>query len=254
MSPELEAAIQAAREAGRLQSRRFRRQQDVENKADDTPVTATDRESEARIRRRLYASFPTYGFLGEEGGETSGEGSVRWIVDPLDGTKKYVRGLPFFGPCIALERDGELVLGVMYLPAMKEMYWAEAGGGAFLNGQSIHVSMVDRLERAYVVLGDDAGFLERGWGAALEAAVGATYHDPGFLDLYTYGCLAAGRIDGIVMVGEAPWDIAAASVIVEEAGGRLTDFAGLRSVYHGTSVTSNGQIHNSLLALLQNCR
>ncbi len=254
MSPELEAAIEAAREAGRLQLRRFRRRQAVEQKADDTPVTATDRESEALIRRRLEAAFPGCGFLGEEGGETATASAVRWIVDPLDGTKKYVRGLPFFGPCIALERDGELQLGVMYLPAMKELFWAERGAGAFLNGQPIAVSSTPTLDRAYVVRGNEMEFFGRGWNASIMAVAAATYHDPGFLDLYSYASLACGRIDAIVMVGEAPWDIAAASVIVEEAGGRLTDFQGRRTVNSGVSVTSNGLLHDALLALLRDCR
>jgi histidinol phosphatase-like enzyme (inositol monophosphatase family) len=254
LSPELEAAIRAAQQAGRLQMRRFRRAQAVEQKADDTPVTATDRESEALIRRQLEASFPDYGFLGEEEGETTGAGAVRWIVDPLDGTKKYVRGLPFFGPCVALERDGKLQLGVMYLPALKEMLWAERGAGAFLNGEAVHVSSTASLDRAYVVRGYESEFFRRGWGPTIQRVASSTYHDPGFLDLYTYACLASGRIDAIVMVDEAPWDIAAASVIVEEAGGRLTDFQGERSVHHGTSVTSNGLLHDELLALLRDCR
>jgi fructose-1,6-bisphosphatase/inositol monophosphatase family enzyme len=230
MSAELDVAIEAARDAGRLQLRRFRKGQSVRTKADDTPVTKTDLESEARIRERLQVAFPSYGFLGEEGGEVPTGGAARWIVDPLDGTKKYVRGLPFFGPCIALERDGVLQLGVMYLPAMRELLWAERRSGAYLNSAPIHVSATDDLARAYVVRGNEPGFLRRGWPEAARAPALTAYHDPGFLDLYSYASLACGRIDGIIMVDEAPWDIAAAAVIIEEAGGRLTDFSGVASV------------------------
>jgi histidinol phosphatase-like enzyme (inositol monophosphatase family) len=253
MSPELEAAIEAARRAGRLQMDRFRRHQAVETKADDTPVTETDRECEALIRAHLVGGFPGYGFLGEESEEVHGEGEAGWIVDPLDGTKKYVRGLPFFGPSIALERDGELQLGVLYLPALGELLWAERGGGAFLNGTPIRVSETVDLARAYVVGGEAIEFFRRGWGGVIEAVAIQSYHDPGFLDLYTYASVACGRIDGVVMVGESAWDIAAASVIVEEAGGQLTDFRGVRTVHSGTSVTSNGRLHEQLLALVASC-
>ena len=254
MSTELDVAIGAARDAGRLQLRRFRKTQSVQSKADDTPVTKTDLESEARIRRRLQEAFPSYGFLGEEGGEVAATAGARWIVDPLDGTKKYVRGLPFFGPCIALERAGKLQLGVMYIPAMRELLWAERGSGAFLNGAPIYVSTTDDLARAYVVRGNEPGFLRRGWPEAARSPAINAYHDPGFLDLYSYASLACGRIDGIIMVDEAPWDIAAAAVIVEEAGGKLTDFSGEVTVHHGTSVTSNGHLHDQLLALVRPCR
>lgn len=253
MSRELEAAIAAARAAGRIQRRRFSRPFPVESKGDDTPVTAADRDSEGVIRRLLEGVVPGCGFLGEESEATPGDGDTRWIVDPLDGTKKFVRGLPFFGPCIALERGRELVLGVLHLPVLKETLWAERGGGAFRNGEPIRVSAERRLDRAYVVYSNEREFFRRGWGPALQAIVERTYHHPGFLDLYSYALLAAGRVDAIVNIGENPWDIAAAQVIVEEAGGRLTDFGGVPGVYAGTAVTSNGHLHGDLLGLVAGC-
>jgi histidinol phosphatase-like enzyme (inositol monophosphatase family) len=250
--------ISAARAAGQLQRRRFRRAHRVETKADDTPVTQTDRESETRIRRILEAFAPDFDFLGEES-YTSDQpleplrtGS-RWIVDPLDGTKKFVRGLPFFGPCLALEEAGNVVAGVIHVPVLNELYVAEAGRGASLNGAPIHVSEQSALDRAYVVYANEVEFYRRGWGATLERLIGSTYHNPGFLDLYTYGALAAGRLDAVVMIGESPWDVAAAQVIVEEAGGRFTDFRGRHTVYGGTTVATNGRIHDDLLTLLADC-
>ncbi|MBM2809305.1 MAG: hisN [Chloroflexi bacterium] len=253
MTGELAAAIAAARAAGRLQRRRFGRRESFQLKADDTPVTATDRDSEDMIRKLLTNAVPGGGFLGEESGETAPEANVasRWIVDPLDGTKKFVRGLPFFGPCIALEVDSELQLGVMHLPAFKQTIWAERGAGAFLDGEPIHVSDQGRLDRAYVVYSSEAEFIRRGWSSALERLIVGSYHNPGFLDLYSYAMLACGRIDAIINIGESPWDIAAARVIVEEAGGRLTDFQGNPTVYAGTAVTSNGHLHEQLLRILR---
>jgi histidinol-phosphatase len=254
MSPELEAALEAAHAAGRIQRRRFRRSMAAEQKADDTPVTATDRDSEAAIRRILLDALPDASFVGEETGESGHNPALRWIVDPLDGTKKFVRGLPFFGPCIALERDGELVVGVIHLPILKETAWAERGAGAFMNGESIHVSDQRPLDRSYLVCGNEAGFLKRGWGVQLERLLNRSYHNPGFLDAYSYVSVACGRVDGIAMVGEAPWDIAAAQVLVQEAGGQLTDFSGTATVASGTSVTTNGRIHDEVLALVADCR
>lgn len=259
MGPELQAAIAAAQAAGRIQRRRFRRPQRVELKADDTPVTRADRESEAVIRRILEPVTPGCEFLGEETSPPALSSPpsalvCRWIVDPLDGTKEFVRGLPFFGPCIALERDGELALGVIHLPALRETVWAERGSGAFLDGRPIRVSGEARIDRAYVVCGNEGEFHRRGWSAARGQLVRSTYHDPGFLDLYSYAALACGRVDAVVMVGEEPWDVAAARAIVEEAGGRFTDFRGSATIYGGTTLATNGPLHERLLPLLRECR
>lgn len=255
MSAELEAAIAAAIAAGRLQQRRFRRRQRVELKPDDTPVTAVDRDSEALIRDMLARALPDAEFLGEESAtrpeSLAPSPAARWIVDPLDGTKKFVRGLPFFGPCIALERGGDLVLGVMHVPLLGETLWAERGAGAHLNGRRVSVSDQVSLSRAYVVYSSEAQFYRRGWGRALERIVTETYHNPGFLDLFSYMALASGRVDAVINIGEAPWDIAAARLILEEAGGRLTDFSGAATVYGGTTLATNGHLHRALLEILE---
>ncbi len=254
MSPELEAAIAAAEAAGRLQRARLRRRLRVELKADDTPVTVVDRDSEALIREALARALPEAGFLGEESASSEEAAAptagTRWVVDPLDGTKKFVRGLPFFGPCIALEQSGELVLGVMHLPMLRETVWAQRGRGAYFNGRPIHVSDQVEIDRAYVAYSSEMEFHRRGWADRLERLIRETYHNPGFLDLYSYVCLAAGRVDAVVNIGEAPWDIAAARIILEEAGGRLTDFTGAATVYGGTTLATNGALHNGLLELL----
>lgn len=263
MSPELRAAIDAARAAGRIQRRHFRHRLAIETKPDATPVTRVDRASEAAIRQVLAPVILGAEFAGEESYEvaegTDPWGRLRastpcWIVDPLDGTRKFVRGLPFFGPCIALQRDGDLVLGVMHLPALGETLWAERGAGAFLNGVEIHVAEPSALDRAYVVIGNQAEFLRRSWGQSLGRLTGSIYHDPGFLDLYSYASLAAGRLDAVVMVGEAPWDVAAARLILEEAGGRFTDFRGAATIYSGTTLATAGSLHDELLPLLAACR
>ena len=263
MSPELRAAIDAALAAGRIQRRHFRRPVEIETKVDDTPVTRVDRASEAAIRKVLAPIIPGAAFVGEESYAGAGIdemwGSVRsaspvWIVDPLDGTKKFVRGLPFFGPCVALQRDGDLALGVIHLPALRETLWAERGEGAYLNGKRIRVAEPTPLARAYVVIGNQSEFYRRPWRQALERLVGLVYHDPGFLDLYSYASLAAGRVDAVVMVGESPWDVAAARVILEEAGGRFTDFQGQPTIYSGTTIASGGPLHDELLPLLADCR
>jgi fructose-1,6-bisphosphatase/inositol monophosphatase family enzyme len=153
-----------------------------------------------------------------------------------------------------LEQDGELCLGVLYLPALGEMLWAERGSGAFLNDKPVRVSVEARVARGFVIVGNEAEFFARGWAASFGDLHGRLYHNPGFLDLYSYATLASGRVDAVVMVGEAPWDVAAARVIVEEAGGRFTDFRGESTVYGGTTIASNGHLHDELLELLGTCR
>ncbi|MEA2639199.1 MAG: histidinol-phosphatase [Chloroflexota bacterium] len=250
MSPELAAALAAARAAGAILRRYYRRIPPVETKADRTPVTVADREAEEAIRRVLEPAIPGAGFLGEETGVTRPDAAIRWIVDPLDGTAKFIRKLPFFGPCIALEREGELILGVASLPMLGETFWAERGAGAFRNGRRIRVSAVDQLEHAYVVRGYERAFYERGLDGVLERLARMTYHNPGFLDLYSYLSIACGRVDAIVDHDEHLWDIAAHRVIIEEAGGRLTDFRGTPTIDADTTIASNGVLHEALLALV----
>ena len=222
----------------------------VRIKSDDSPVTQVDERSEQLIRSTILDQFSQDGFLGEESGEAASANGRRWIVDPLDGTRAYIRGLPTYSCLVALEQDGRVVVGVMYLPALQELYWATAGGGAFCNGETIRVSDCSRLQEAN---GTGLGHLQhRGtpMGDRLLDLLCDLGYVFGFMDGYSYACVASGRLDLCVNLMDKPWDCAAASVIVREAGGRFSDASGVESIYNGSVVASNGYLQGALLDAL----
>lgn len=246
----LPVALAAARRAGRIALRAFGTRLVVETKADRTPVTAIDRAGERAIRRIITRTFPQDGFLGEEFGATGPARGVRWIIDPIDGTKSFIRGIPSWGTLVAREVDGRLDLGVLCLPALGHTLWAVRGGGAFLNGRRIRVSRTRRLGDASVLFGDLEAFEQRGATRRLLRIAGrcAVIRSPG--DCIAYRWVAAGRAEAVIEAAISPWDIAALKVIVEEAGGRLTDWKGRDTHMISDVVATNGLLHAQLLRVL----
>jgi histidinol phosphatase-like enzyme (inositol monophosphatase family) len=245
---ELEAAKKAARMAGAVQLAFRSRAKRVVRKNDHSPVTRVDKKCEEVISRSLNKTFPADGFLGEESGERKGRSGRRWIVDPLDGTRPYIRGLPTHSVLIALEDGQELAAGVVYLPAMGKLYWAQKGGGAFCNGARIRVSRVSRPGNA---LGSVYGLVEHHGtrkSKKLAAVMRQWDYCYGFMDVFTYMCVAGGQVDICINLCDRPWDCAAPACIVEEAGGKYSDIDGNRSVHNGSIVLSNGVLHDKVLA------
>jgi histidinol-phosphatase len=222
----LEVALAAARAAGGRIGHHFRQGVAVEIKPDATPVTVADREAEDGIRAALKAAFPDHAILGEERGR-EGEGAFLWLVDPLDGTKSFVRGTPFFSTQIALMHEGELVLGVSHAPVYGETMWARRGGGAWLDGQRAGVSSVADLGEAVLSLGNVKSLAQdaEGW-KTLGSLVEAVNRTRGYGDFCHYHLLARGALDIVVESDVNILDIAALAVIVREAGGVFTDLAG----------------------------
>jgi histidinol-phosphatase len=244
---ELHFALKAARAAGVVLQSYARKIPPVKMKADRSPVTVADRASEALIRRRLCAAFPNDGFLGEESGCTAGKSGRQWIVDPLDGTRPFIRGIPTWSVLVALEADGDPVVGVIHLPAMGITCWASHGNGTFLNGKPIRVSRVASPAQA---LGTALGFVEKAAardGKRLIALMRTWGYAYGFMDAYSYVCIASGRLDIAVNLLDKPWDCAAAACIVREAGGEFSDIRGKKTVHGGSIVLSNGLLHKSVL-------
>jgi histidinol-phosphatase len=247
--PALTAAIEAARAAGEVALAYYRRGFDVTIKADQTPVTQADREAERVITTILQRHFPGAGFLGEELGE-HGSKDTRWIVDPIDGTKNFVRRVPFWAVLIALEEAGEITTGVVFNPVTDELFTARKGAGAFLNGERLRVSTCDSLKEATVLHSGLRFLREAGYWEGLVRFVDLSYRTRGFGDYYGYGLLAAGKAE-IYLEGDLkPWDVAAVKILVEEAGGRLTDFSGRATIYDGTVLASNGRLHGEGLRVL----
>jgi histidinol-phosphatase len=239
VSPELELALELADLAAPLALTRFHEHGlVVETKADLTPVTEVDRDVETAIVERLARERPDDGVLGEEHGVRAG-GRRRWIVDPIDGTRNYARGIPIWATLVALEEDGEMTLGVVSAPALGRRWWAERGTGAFADGDAIQVSAVDRIEDAVLCFQLEAAPAE---------LVDRCWHARSFGDFWAHMLVAEGAVDGAVdAVGVSLWDMAAVQVIVEEAGGRFSDLTGAPRPDGRGGVTSNGLLHDELL-------
>jgi len=251
-SRELAAALEAARAAAALIRPLYEGGVAVRLKEDASPVTEADERAEEVIRGILARHFPAYGFCGEESGCHRMEAESVWLVDPIDGTKSFVRRTPYFSTQIALMRAGELVLGVSCAPLYQQTAWAEAGGGAFLNGEPVRVSTVGRLADAFVSTGN----LKRlaasdGWGR-LGALIGQIGRIRGYGDFVHYHLLARGALDAVIESDVNILDIAALSVLVREAGGIFTDLDGAPVGLATTSVlATNAALHAAVLAALR---
>jgi len=247
---ELQKAIALATQAGKRQLTAQVQRRVFEIKADGSPVTTVDRECETLIREGLRSAFPEDGILGEEGGMQEGPSGRTWIVDPLDGTRPFIRGIPTYSCLIALEAVGEPVVGVIHLPALKETCWASSGGGAFQNDRPLRVSNTRTLSEA---MGSGLGQVERldtPIGKQLLATMHACDYAYGFMDNYTYACVAAGRLDFCINLLDKVWDCAAAACIVSEAGGAYSDINGNKTIHGGSIIVSNGFLHEAILAAL----
>jgi histidinol-phosphatase len=243
VSPDLELAFRLADAADAISLPYFRSGLPIETKADLTPVTEADRAVETELRGLLAAERPDEAVLGEEQGVSSAGGERRWILDPIDGTRSYARGIPTWATLVALEELGDVSLGVVSAPALGRRWWAERGAGAFANGERMSVSTVARVEDAVLCLPLDT---------RLSEIAARAWHARGLGDFWGHMLVAEGAVDGTVdgAIGLAEWDLAAVQVIVEEAGGRFSDVSGTRRIDSGTAVTSNGLLHDELLAAL----
>jgi histidinol-phosphatase len=251
MDAILNAAIEAAKAAGEIALRYFRTNVRVETKADRTPVTRADRECEARIVEILRAQFPEHGFLGEELGEQPGVVNARWIIDPIDGTKNFIRGIPFFATLIALEENSEITAGVMYSPAINDLLYARKGQGTFANGRHVYVSDVSDLHKAMLVHGGLSDLKVRPYWHPFLRLVDETARQRGFGDALGHSVVICGQAEVALEPEIKPWDVAATKILVTEAGGRFSDFAGAPSIYTDSAVISNGRVHDAVVDILQ---
>ena len=251
MDKRLEVAIAAAQAAGEIALRYFRTPLTVDYKGDRSPVTQADRECEQCIIEVLRQSFPDYGIVGEEFGERGGGARPRWIIDPIDGTKNFIRGVPYFAALIGLEEDGEVTTGVIYAPAVDELLYAQKGTGAFDRNGRLRVSSVGALRDGTVVFGGLDIFRKAGRWDGFERLVWASGRQRGFGDYFGHTFVARGQAEAMVELDLKPWDLAAVKIIIEEAGGRLTDFTGAATIYGGDAIASNGLVHGEIMKLLR---
>ncbi len=251
---ELRFMRRAANEASRLSERCARNGLKIHDKADHSQVTDADLACETAIRQRLGNAFPGYGMLGEEEAETGAtEGfNRRFVIDPIDGTSNFVRGIPSFGPIIALEVNGEIVAGAFNITPLRLHFWAEKGEGAFLNGKRTFVSSVKRVKDAAMSFGNPSRMFHDHAEKPWIRMVRAVKHVRGFGDLLSYGLVAAGRADIAIEAYPKPWDLAEPKIVIEEAGGTFT-VNGKRSIYGKPGdwvVATNGKLHREALKVL----
>jgi histidinol-phosphatase len=245
VSPDLELALRLADAADAISLQRFRTGLAFETKADLTPVTEADRAVEAELRALLREARPGDAILGEELG-TTGSGKRRWILDPIDGTRNYARGIPVWATLVALEMAGEVRIGVVSAPALGRRWWAERGEGAVVNGEQIGVSSVAEIEDAVLSFAVEN---------AVPKIARRAWHVRGFGDFWPHMLVAEGAVDGSIdAIGVAEWDLAAVQVIVEEAGGRFTDFEGVARLDGRSALASNGLLHDELLRSLSGAK
>jgi myo-inositol-1(or 4)-monophosphatase len=248
-----EVAVRAAVAAGQLLRQHFGRPQHVEHKGEIDLVTALDRRAEALIAEHIRAAFPDHAILAEEGTAGGASPEHRWLVDPLDGTTNYAHGYPVFAVSVAYERAGRLVVGAVYDPLREELFLGEAGRGATLNGRPMRVSTTAELSQSLLATGfpyDRALFSAslRRWEALLYRTQALRRGGAAALDLCY---VAAGRLDGFWERPVQPWDLAAGTLLVAEAGGQVSTLAGgPADVYSGEMVATNGHLHGALLAAL----
>jgi histidinol-phosphatase len=224
----------------------------VQTKPDRSPVTEADRAVEAHLRAFVAKRFPGAAFFGEEeGGDTQrGTQGLRFIVDPIDGTRTFLRGMPTWSILVGLEYAGHLIGGVAYMPAAGDFFWAIDGHGAYANGRPVRLSQVASLADALVCLGGLSQFTDDGRGHLLEAIARESYTQRAPGDFAGYAALLSGQADAVIDPGVKPYDIAAAYAIVREAGGRLTALDGADTIEGPGAIASNGPLHDALLAFV----
>ena len=254
MLPEfLHFAENTAREAGALTLQYFLTDgAKVDYKADDTPVTIADRKAEELIRLRIRETYPDHEIVGEEFGASEGQSIYRWLIDPIDGTKSFIHGVPLYAVLLALEIHGKVEVGCAFFPALNEIVSAATGHGAHWNGKPCHVSDVAAIDRSVCAHIDTAYFGKNGKGEAWDRLQRAVYYNAGWCDAYGYLLVATGRAEIMLDPVMAVWDCGPFPPILSEAGGYFGDWAGNEGrIDAGEALATNRLLKDSVVALLQ---
>jgi histidinol-phosphatase len=233
----------------------FRRDLDLVRKPDRSFVTIADQGVEREIRSRIQARYPGHGLIGEEYGTQDGDAPTRWYIDPIDGTHNFIRGVPLFGTLLAVEVDGEIQAGMISAPVLRERWWAARGLGAWARGldgeRPVRVSRVSALEDAQLLYGSRTDNVASGLMPGFDALIASAWRDRGFGDFWGYTLLAEGAAEAMIETGMKTWDLAAPQIVIEEAGGRVTDAFGERRIDAPSFVATNGLLHDEVLRRLQ---
>jgi myo-inositol-1(or 4)-monophosphatase len=244
---ETELALRMVQEAGKVILPYFQTALQVETKQDNSPVTIADKNAEEALRKLMEKHTPDYGIIGEEFGSRSGQAGREWVIDPIDGTKAFIHGVPLFGTLLALLEDGKPLVGVISLPALGQVMHASLGGGCFLDGKPCRVSMAARIEDSLLLDGSSTTMERLGHGPAWAALRKRARLHRGWGDCYGHFLVACGRAEAMVDPIVSIWDVAPMAVILPEAGGRFTALSGKASITEASGVSTNGLIHDEIL-------
>ncbi|MSQ32333.1 MAG: histidinol phosphate phosphatase [Dehalococcoidia bacterium] len=264
LSARLDIAIAAALKASSLIRPYFRSPSlSIEIKKDLTPVSEADKKAEQLIRREITNVFPDDGIVGEEYAEKQGKTGYRWYLDPIDGTKAFIRGVPLFGTMVAVERSGVMVAGVVAFPALSEIIYASQGHGAWFsqgvdfkkskinNIRRAHVSKIGELKRSCICTGEPHLFVTNKTLKPFERIISSAGVVRGWSDCYAHYLVATGKIEAMVEPEMSVWDNAALLPIIQESGGKFTDFSGRATAFTRNAISSNGLVHAELLKLIK---
>lgn len=252
LSGYLDFARETAYQAGQLTLKYFLQGLHPDTKADGSPVTVADRESEQLIRRAIEIRYPEHAILGEEFGDSApgGQASCRWIIDPIDGTKSFIRGVPLYSVLLGLEIEGRVEVGVIYIPALNEMVSAATGLGCWWNGKRTQVSAIDRLDQAVVSFTDVESFRAYGSQDAFSRLCQRSWYHPGWGDAYGYLLVATGRIEVMIDPIMAVWDCGPLPPVLQEAGGYFGDWQGTSTIYAGRGMATSSALLPQVLEAL----
>lgn len=248
-------ALELCDETDQIAMRHFRRDLGLQRKPDRSYVTVADQAIERVLRERIKARYPEHGLVGEEYGTEQGDAPTRWYLDPIDATHNFMRGVPLFGTLIGIEHEGELQVGVISAPAMRERWYAHRGGGAWNRGldgeRQITVSQITTLDDAQLLYGSARDTVASGFMPGFDALMSAVWRERGFGDFWGYALVAEGAGEAMLETGMHTWDLAGPVVVIEEAGGKVTDAFGSRRIDAPSFVGSNGHLHAEILRRLQ---
>lgn len=245
-------ALETAFEAGRITLGYFQTGVQPDFKKDDTPVTIADRKAEEHIRSRIEKRFPQHCIIGEEFGESEGgDSDFRWFIDPIDGTKAFIRGVPLYAVLIGLEIEGRIEVGVSYFPALDEMVYAASKKGCRLNGRPCRASTVDRLDRSMVSFTNAASFEQHDRGREWQRILKATYHSVGWSDAYGHSLVATGRLELMLDPIMNSYDGGPFPVILREAGGFFGDWSGNETIYAGEAMSTTQTLLPEVMRILE---
>lgn len=250
----LQFALDAAWQAGRVTLSHFQTGLVAERKADNSPVTIADREAEQKLRQLITARWPAHALIGEEYGASPGDETgdgYTWIIDPIDGTKSFVSGVPLYSVLLALVRDNEPLLGVIHFPGLNETVYAARGHGCYWNGRRSRVSGVSTLADAVMLASDLNTFAAFGREEAFQHLIKKTYIQRTWGDAYGYALVATGRAEVMLDPVMALWDCGPLQIILEEAGGTFTDWRGTPTIYGGEAIATNGVLYEQVMALVR---